>query len=76
MNALTEAQLAARKKAIDLLSEHFNHYVVIVETEIDDPNNPNDLSTFWCGAFQGHSASVGLLEKYKNQLLSPREDED
>ena len=68
-NYLTEAQNEARENIIHILSEHFTHYVLIVETELDMPNDANDLSTFWCGAHQGHSAAVGLMTKYQSRIL-------
>jgi hypothetical protein len=74
MTYLTDAQTDARKKAIELLQEHFEHYVVIVETQLDAPGSEHDQSTYWCGAHQGHSASLGLLKKYEHQMLNPVEE--
>ena len=71
---LTPAQNEARKRAIELLSEHFDSWVLLVETELDEPVPEEGLRTFWCGAYQGNSAAIGLMEKYKHQMLHDKDD--
>ena len=65
---LTEKQNEIRDKVKEMLSEHFDSYVLIVETEINNPKD-GELATFWAGCHQWHSASVGLMEKYKAEML-------
>jgi len=56
---LTEKQNEIRDKVKEMLSEHFDSYVLIVETEINNPKD-GELATFWAGCHQWHSASVAF----------------
>lgn len=65
---LSPAQLEAFEQVKKLLGEHFDNYVIIVESEINDPDT-QEIATFWRGSYQGHSCAVGLCEKYKAELI-------
>lgn len=65
---LSDKQEQVRNQIKELLSEHFENYVLVVETEIIDPET-KEQATFWVGCYQGHSCAVGLLEKQKFEML-------
>ena len=72
-DAMSDAQKQARAKAIELVTEHFDSFVLLVESDTDDEEQR--LRTFFLGAFEGGtSAAIGLMERYKMLLLSVRED--
>lgn len=70
----TTAQLEARTKAIELLAEHFEHYVILVESDVESPSEPIS-QTAWLGTYQGASAALGLMEKYKHDLLFEKSED-
>ena len=72
---LTPKQSEVFDQIKGLLGEHFDAYVLIVETEVEHPDD-GEMATFWRGAHQWHSASVGLLEKYKAEMLGDGRKED
>lgn len=71
---MSDAQREARAKAIELLTEHFDSFVLLVESDTNDEQERQ--CTFFLGAFEGGcSAAVGLMERYKMLLLPVREPE-
>lgn len=70
MEAMSDAQREARAKVIQILSEHFDGYVLIVQADC----NTDAPLDFWLGAFDGgKSRCLGLMEQYKATLL-PKPD--
>jgi hypothetical protein len=72
---MSEAQKTARAKAIELITEHFDSFVFLVESDCDDEDRRQ--STFFVGAFEGGcSTAIGLMEIYKMMLLPVREADE
>lgn len=69
---LTDAQFEARRKAIALLGEHFDSFVLVTQTDAgNDPENDEPL-TITHGAYEGSRATaLGLLLSYQHDLLQP-----
>lgn len=66
---MTAAQQDAIKKAWDLLSEHFERCLLVVDWDIDAPNGESETAHtgYWHG---GSIAAVGLAEFAKQRLLN------
>jgi len=72
---MSDAQRAARAKAIELMTEHFDSFVLLIESDTDDESDRQ--CTFFLGAFEGGcSSAIGLMERYKALLLPFRESEE
>lgn len=66
---ITSAQEDALKIAKKVLSEHFEGYVLVLETGVYDPQTKEE-AFLWCGNYRGsNSLAIGLLEKYKHELI-------
>lgn len=67
MADLTDAQEAALDKAWDLIKEHFDNAVLIIETEVEQSNTPDNF--FVTSYHGGVSLCIGLMERAKHRLI-------
>ncbi len=74
---MTDAQIEARTKAFDLLTEHFNAVVLITLNDIED-NSPEserceELHHMHDG---GHSTATGMVYKTLKRLAEKKESNE
>lgn len=68
---MTDAQIEARKKAQEILSEHFTGYVLTVNAEQGDHEESNPTS--WDGGF---ALAIGLAHLGIENLMESRKNVD
>jgi hypothetical protein len=62
---LTPAQMGALDKAWDMLEEHFDHVLLLIDTEAPEGED----RVFQCGYHGGITAAIGLCERAKIQIV-------
>jgi len=75
MKTLTAAQEEIYLKVQELLDEHFDAWVLSIETDLDDLDESGKACTFWCGAYGGgKNRAKGLALSHLDRLREIRKD--
>lgn len=67
---ITEVQKQIHAQVKQLLAEHFDTFVLVLETEIEQQIEGREAS-LWAGSYGGtNSGAVGLMVKYQQELVN------
>jgi hypothetical protein len=74
---LTEAQVDARKRAMQILEDHFDAGLIVVSAAIEDKNDDSKSEEgTYVSHFGGHASAIGLACLAKSDLLTPDEQDE
>ena len=63
----TRAQVEALKRANDIIKEHFDAHILVVEADVYDPAPDNVMFAEFSG---GKSRALGMLARHQAQMLA------
>lgn len=63
---MTDAQKSAKDKVWDIIKEHFDHAVLLIETEAEEDTD----RIFICNYHSGITTAIGLCERGKHYWIN------
>jgi hypothetical protein len=74
---LTKSQDAALKQAYDLLTEHFDHSLICVETEVDQSTDDGQQQQYFTFLFYGgRSTAAGMATRAVAKIVNGDDADD